>query len=436
MKRELFEKIALLMQQEHLKSNNQNLPIKRTETEEVITYHFPINWPLNADERLRIARETFTLHGYKDLAAVKQALGEPEEDDRFFIRSSRPSAYTITRKNTTILYNKQKDKISLSSFEVGYKWSDQKKRFYPVRITTPLWCYSKHIYVFPKKGQVRYMKSTYIPEIACDLQIMQEVLGINFNPSLHVLTKYYVGASNDWDIIYNIHKTRIPKALKVFRPDQVLTLCDVLENHGELNKICQYLASNPNLEDDLAFDDHESLFEVVAMVMKMESSKSWLIRDWVLDHKALGKKLSLRVTSEKRIEDEHKKLSRERMLRGVKAVKVSEKYKDLFKDASNLNVEIVDNKARLIQESYEQDHCVATYANQINSGHCAIFSIPYNGQRYTLQVDQTYRNVQFKGLRNCEPPEELSTMVEDYLFQWRAKHPAIVAEAVEATLPF
>ena len=110
------------------------------------------------------------------------------------------------------------------------------------------------------------------------------------------------------------------------------------------------------------------------------------------------------------------------MLKGVKNIKTHDVYKDALKDFA-YEYELIDDKERLIQESIEMSHCVATYADRINNGYCGIFSIMYEGSRYTLEVVQSMFSDekkalsynQLKGKFNSAPPAGLVEAVNNVL---------------------
>ena len=109
------------------------------------------------------------------------------------------------------------------------------------------------------------------------------------------------------------------------------------------------------------------------------------------------------------------------MLKGVPEIKVNEVYKKAL-EGLEYPYELIETKDRLVQESVELHHCVGTYANQINSGSCAIFSVEYEGKRWTLQVAASsiqdkviFTPVQFKGLCNNPAPDLIGKRVAEVL---------------------
>ena len=62
-------------------------------------------------------------------------------------------------------------------------------------------------------------------------------------------------------------------------------------------------------------------------------------------------------------------------------------------------------------------HCVSSYAQKINNGDCAIFSINYSDAKYTLEVgisNNIYQLSQIRGKYNCNAPEELINSINQH----------------------
>lgn len=442
MKKELFYRIIEVVTALYNKDtgDKNTREIKISNTEECIIYHFNdigYNFAQTRDNVAK-AKDIFKEHGYKS-------------DDVYEMITKMSGNTRLVRETLSILYNKVKDKISISTFSFGYDLAARKGRFYPLKKNNPVLCYSKHLYNFAHLGgrgmkrsiSPRIMKGAFLP-ITYGREIMEIILGIKYTPNIQVVTRLYRGTDNEYQLVERIHDVKIPKALFVYGPAELDTLYSVLQDKGEVNKICQYLAKQPKEEvaisterdkDFTSFFMHDSktLFITLTDMMLPDKNNHYLIKDWIEDHKELGRKLTLKVKSKTRIEDEHRKMSKERMIKGIKAVKVHERYNDLFKD-SELEFELIQDKARLLAESIDQDHCVATYANQINSGSCAIFSFKWEDKVYTLQVSSQYFNVQFRGHRNTDVPVELVGLVDKYLLEYRRAHQ--VTEKEFEALPF
>lgn len=92
----------------------------------------------------------FTIRDYNHkIAELKEAIalnktsqGQLLQDPRF------GNSYEWLNTYYTILYNAAKDKISISTCEVGWAWADKKGRFYPFKRQVPQICYSKNLYTY------------------------------------------------------------------------------------------------------------------------------------------------------------------------------------------------------------------------------------------------------------------------------------------------
>lgn len=443
MKQELFHKIVEAVRLRYEKDTGDakygDRKITVTENDEFITYFFCDTGYQFGKTRTMIeqAKAIFKEKGYKG-NEVYTAIAELQ---------ARIGTHGLTRSALRILYDKKKDKISIGERIWGFEWGARKERFYPVAKTTPVFCYSKHMYSFKNMGKSKLLprisKGASLPTTYGDI-IIKTILGIEYTPQLERLSREYIGTVSDFDLINKMYNVKVPTALQEFSAKDVETLYQGLANIGEINKVCQFIASGKPQEvlKEKERRQHEifgpmhsriSLFPVLAIMMLNDVSLSWLIQDWITDHIRLKRKMSLKVTSKSRIEDEHRKMTKEIMIKGIKEVKVHEKYKTLFQD-SDLSFELIQDKTRLLQESLLLDHCVASYGNQINSGSCAIFSFKWEEKSYTLQVNHEFHNVQFRGHRNCDAPLELSNKVDVYLANYRMKN--LSKENTLAELPF
>ncbi len=75
---------------------------------------------------------------------------------------------------------------------------------------------------------------------------------------------------------------------------------------------------------------------------------------------------------------------------------------------------LIRTSRRLGMEGLRQRHCVASYHDQVNSGHCAIAAVFAAGRRWTVQLyltgnaEQPLRIGQIKGQYNALPPREVN----------------------------
>jgi hypothetical protein len=334
-----------------------------------------------------------------------------------------------------ITYDKRDDKISVSYFEAGWNWGHNKRRFFPMTRSKPLVCYSKNFYVFNRHNNKPRLMTTMSASLhgGTIYKIMMALTGIELASEEHfrinVPIKYAIGTKDHWEIIKNRTGVTVPKALRVFEPQEILDLISILRNPNELSSICAYLAktkADPTAVRDphtsnMIYDNTLSL-TLCKMMFGENNGRVWLIRDYMRDLVQLKRKMSLKMKSVARMEDEHRKMTRELMLKGIKAITVSKPYVEMYEKAfANTNVELISDKNRLMQESYEQDHCVATYASKINRGECCILSLIQEDKRWTVEIGKSNHFVpslvilQVRGHRNSNPPESVREFLNDKL---------------------
>ena len=332
----------------------------------------------------------------------------------------------------TVLYDTAKDKISISLFEVGYAFSYRKQRYYPVRRNTPVFCWSKHMYMFSTRngktlpriqmGTIGFgnfaLHSYKATELFMNTTNKNSVNGISY--------RHHMNAKSSYEVLENYTGVKIPAVLKKsFETYNLLDLYKSIKDYNEINKVCQFIAANSDVVKEYMYDGKMiSLPNLLSHMLFGDGTYSWLVSDSMRDCISLKERtLSLKVTSLKRWQDEHRKATARRMAKGISEIKVDKKYTNAL-DGLEYPYELISTKDRLIQESTELGHCVATYANKINSGDCGIFSVEYEGKRYTLEVKANqfdkgiaYVPIQFKGLYNCAVPDVLLKTVCDLLYK-------------------
>jgi hypothetical protein len=158
----------------------------------------------------------------------------------------------------------------------------------------------------------------------------------------------------------------------------------------------------------------------------------------------LGRKINL-LWSPARIKEEHDKLTKE--LSGIKKMFV--RHEDLkpskvFKNILPEEFELIDDRYRLFEEGEMMGHCVYTsdtYINNIKEGTGAIYSILYEGKRYTLELiynsfssDKKYYINQFRAASNQNPPENLNTWVHELIFRLNFNKPTKTVQSMSVDI--
>lgn len=145
-----------------------------------------------------------------------------------------------------------------------------------------------------------------------------------------------------------------------------------------------------------------------------------------------GRKVNLDISSYSTLKSNHDKLSREILLKqnnSRKTLGVSRVFPKI-KSTPDIEVEMIRTAKRLDMESFMLNHCVHSYKETIRRGTCAIYSLLYEGERYTLQVNVikepktkdpyiedkeellSFKAVQLKGKYNYSPPESMKESLE------------------------
>jgi hypothetical protein len=418
MKKEIFNKLV-----EEIKAQPELYSTHKVTIKDGLEVH-TFGHPKNTD--LAQAKTLFKEKGYKGDTVYGEA-------------NALGSAGKLQNIYLTLLYGAEKDKISISIFEMGYAYAGRKSRYYPLRKNTPIFAWTKHMYDLQPVGRGKYIPNPriqlgpiglygYFPQIG---EIVTKVLlGIDYIPTARISYRHFAGTNNDFEAIGNMFGVRIPQALHKFNVNDVLMLYKTIQDFNQINKLCQFISKDSGfMQVDQPFSTNAEpwthpmdLWQTIAKMLFKDATEYWVIRDYVGDNVSLKKRnVSLKVTSVKRWKDEHQKASIQRMLKGVPELKVKEVYQNAL-NGLEYPYELISTKDRLVQESVELHHCVGTYAHQINSGSCAIFSVTYEGKRWTLQVCKeeypegvVFKPIQFRGLCNESAPDKIGKRVGEIL---------------------
>jgi hypothetical protein len=338
----------------------------------------------------------------------------------------------LTNTYLSILYGAEKDKISISLFDTGFAGSYRKGRYYPLSRNTPILAYTQKMYGFKgfKKQKVQpriQLGNIYVPNFDIKISniITKTMLGVDYIPKAKISYRHFTNTKNDLEAIGKMFEVKVPKALELFEVNEVLKLYKTIKDFNQINKLCQFIAKEDGDVGDLS--------ETIAwMLFGDNHDGTYLVRDSIADNLVLKTRgISLAVTSKKRWEDEHQKMAKIRMLKGTPDIKTEEIFEKAL-IGLEYPFELIKTKERLIAESVDLHHCVATYTSQINSGRYAIFSVGYEGEQYTLQVgvnaigeDVVFNPVQFRGSCNKSAPDTLGKRVAEVLALNKCKNPNV-----------
>ena len=406
-----------------------------TEKEGFIHYAFKDGF----QQDLNIYSRIFKYHGYSGEETIKAIKATTPYHAQFGLEVYQFPR--MTNRFLCVMYDTKEDKIAVSNFATGYDFAFHKKRFYPVRKKDHVLTYTKKIYTFTRRARannavqpgkgVRLAKgcnvSDKLEKCTHLAEIKQIMMGIDYAPEINETCEKFLGTTSNYDVIEKVHKIKLPKVLCGFEPKELHRLISVLRDKNELTQLCMYIKSGKKKE----YEAHDLMLLLTHMMFAGSdlrynyNHEVYLIRDYIDGCIKLKKTMSIKMKSLKRVKEEHQRMSREIMLMGIKEFKVHEDYINMFKDFP-IQAELIQDKKRLLQESWDLEHCVGTYHGQINKGSCCIISIPWEGEQYTLQVSRDvyalgplkdkhgFKMVQLRGQRNKSAPAELTKLIDEH----------------------
>lgn len=150
-----------------------------------------------------------------------------------------------------------------------------------------------------------------------------------------------------------------------------------------------------------------------------------VVRDYCEMLESQDMKINLNIRSFQSIKNKHDELSRYILANssGGSKLKVSRKFKEL-KSTDDIEVVMIKTSNRLDDESLALRHCVHSYKTNVNKGDCAIYSLKYDDESFTLELrlykdDSTgkisHRINQLRGLRNCNPPKSMINPLKEFI---------------------
>ena len=253
---------------------------------EVHTFGNPKNTELEE------AKKLFKEKGYKSVDVHNQA-------QELAYRGKLCNSYL------TILYGAEKDKISISLFDIGYGHAFYKQRYYPIKKNTPIFAWTKHMYsLLPlrksKKSVVRIQTGNVqlygsFPEIG-DV-ITKTLYNINYNPNVMVSYRHILNTKNDWEALENYVGRSVPESLKRFDFNSIIMLCKTLKDINDLDKFGNYceIYNEPrplnNLFDEGSTMISSSLQDMLSLMVFGKYDESYLISNHMSYSITLKKKL-------------------------------------------------------------------------------------------------------------------------------------------------
>lgn len=404
---EIFNELCAHIQETNKDSLNEP---KIKETDEYISFSLLVKSHYSDD--LPALRLHVKEKGYKELLTLKKNSWDSivsETYDRYI----------------TVIHNKIKNKISVSYFDVGFRWAHTKGRYYPLKRNNHVVTLSNTLHIIIPRtrnfiGGVRAYKGELV-----DKKLIQILCDIPYEPNdlFNITYRGLVGTKTPAEAIEKQHGVKIPRAIQQrFKNDEIIQMCRLFQEK-DFNKICQVLATIPIVDMDkglVYIYERPLLVSIMCKIwLNLEPNGAnmhndfGLIRDFMHECDKLKIKPSMKMKSRARLETEHRRNTRLIMAKGTPEIKPHDCYKDLLVGLP-YEYEFIDKKARLINETIEQDHCVATYASKINIGACGIYSILFDGHRWTLELTKfpdasgdKFLIAQCRGVRNQDAPYAL-----------------------------
>jgi hypothetical protein len=231
------------------------------------------------------------------------------------------------------------------------------------------------------------------------------------SPPPKVIMKYFNNDVNNVIKLYNLIEHNKIHYLTNFIKRNHIVLKDLKKNtsYGEVNDLLYYYF----LSRDNRCEIH-------------------MVSDYMRMLEQVGQKINLNISSYITIKNKHDEISglileKNRDKRRLKVSKVYPK----IESTPEIEVELIKSADRLNMESQMLHHCVHGYKSSINNGSCAIYSLVYKGERYTLEVNAKRKEIpkevedseesnykyefkvnQLKGKYNCNPPTSMKEYLE------------------------
>ncbi|MEK6828866.1 MAG: PcfJ domain-containing protein [Nanoarchaeota archaeon] len=226
--------------------------------------------------------------------------------------------------------------------------------------------------------------------------------------------------------------------------NHVISLYKLIEPN-KIHHITNFIKRNQDRIEDLLYETNKDKGEFILFLYFLSRDNRCETNEMFDYFKMLREnnmKINLDISSYVTLKARHDELSRKILVRkkvkgGRGRLKVGKVYPDI-KSMPELGVEKIKSVQRLNRESEMLHHCVHSYKERINSGECAIYSLLFDEEIYTLQVvaekinspiiefndcvnvvktedrEEKYnlRMVQLRGKHNCNPPEEMRDVLD------------------------
>jgi len=177
---------------------------------------------------------------------------------------------------------------------------------------------------------------------------------------------------------------------KFMSVNQVIKLYRLI-NPNKIHSITNFIKENSSQIKHLLTNGEESkLLLYYYFLCKDNRCERTILIDYFNMAEEEGEEINLNMSSYVTIKKKHDKISRDILKKkeGGGKLKVAKIYPNI-KSTPEMEVEKIKTARRLDHESEMLHHCVHGYKSNINTGYCAIYSLLFNDERYTLQINAT-----------------------------------------------
>lgn len=236
MKKERFDKLMKLIAADTSLYSKHHVLVK--DDFEVHTFGDPDNKSL--DE----AKTLFKQKGYKR--------------DEVYVEARKLNQHNkLTNDYYRFLYDSKKDKISIGFVRVGFTYGSRKNRFYPFKTRIPILAWTKHMYQFTKTGSNKRSPRIQLGEIKLlrgsnkmTELIVKTLYNIDYIPTSWVSYRHFLNTKDEYEAIANYAGNTIPKALKHYPADSLLSLYKSLKDFTYTDHLRNYiLKTHPKYQE-------------------------------------------------------------------------------------------------------------------------------------------------------------------------------------------
>ena len=217
------------------------------------------------------------------------------------------------------------------------------------------------------------------------------------------------------------------KSIVMFFEDdinQVIGLYSVIDSN-KIHYLTNFIKKHYKILEELSVKSYFDLL-FYYFLAKDNRCEYQIIFDYLNMLRKNKMKINLAISSYSTIKRKHDELSKYILSKTSKKGRLGVKrFFPNIKPVKGIEVEKITTIDRLNKESQILHHCVHSYSDTIKQGGCAIYSIIFKENRYTLQLnrkkskDKEGNDVnefyisQLRGLFNCLPPSEIKPYIDE-----------------------